>query len=100
MFIVSWYLNVLEPKLILMQKASIQLLFIPLCNKTKNPKKSLSASRCRFMTFWRRSESEQKKKKTNFVVFGVKKNSYAKFIVLRLMVTRYIGNMIAFLRCY
>ena len=40
------------------------------------------------------------KKKTNFVVFGVKKNSYAKFIVLRLMVTRYIGNMIAFLRCY
>ena len=29
-----------------------------------------------------------------------KKNSYAKLIVLRLMVTRYIGNMIVFLRCH
>ena len=30
----------------------------------------------------------------------IKKNSYAKFKVLRLTVTRYIRNMIAFLRCH
>ena len=30
----------------------------------------------------------------------IKKNSCAKLIVLRLMVTPYIGNMIAFLRCH
>ena len=30
----------------------------------------------------------------------IKKNSCAKLIVLHLMVTRYIGNMIAFLRCH
>ena len=30
----------------------------------------------------------------------IKKNSCAKLIVLRLMVTRYIGNMIVFLRCH
>ena len=30
----------------------------------------------------------------------IEKNSYAKLKVLRLMVTRYIGNMIAFLRCH
>ena len=30
----------------------------------------------------------------------IRKNSYAKLIVLRLMVTHYIGNMIAFLRCH
>ena len=30
----------------------------------------------------------------------LKKNSCAKLIVLRLMVTQYIGNMIVFLRCH
>ena len=30
----------------------------------------------------------------------IKKNSFAKLIVLRLMVTRYIGNMIVFLHCH
>ena len=30
----------------------------------------------------------------------IKKNSYAKFKVLRLMITRYIRNMIAVLRCH
>ena len=42
-----------------------------------------------------------RKKWTNFVVLAfIKKNSYAKLIVLRWMVTRYIWNIIAFLRCH
>ena len=41
------------------------------------------------------------KKRTNLVVIGVdNKNLCAKLIVLCLLVTRYIGNMIVFVRCH
>ena len=47
----------------------------------------------------RRSKSAQKKNEPTWLYSAlIKKNSYAKLIVLRLMITRYIGNMIVFLR--
>ena len=49
----------------------------------------------------RRSESAQKKNETTWLYLAlIKKNSCVKFIVLRLTVTRYIGNMIVFLHCH
>ena len=46
------------------------------------------------------SKSAQKKNEPTLLYSAlIKKNSCAKLIVLRLMVTRYVGNMIAFLRC-
>ena len=46
-------------------------------------------------------KSAQKKNEPTLLYSAmIKKNSYAKLIVLRLMVTRYIENMIAFLRCH
>ena len=49
----------------------------------------------------RRPKSAQKKNEPTWLYSAlIKKNSCAKLIVLRLMVTRYIGNMIVFLRCH
>ena len=49
----------------------------------------------------RTSKSAQKQNELILLYSAlIKKNSYAKLIALRLMVTRYIGNMIAFLRCH
>ena len=57
----------------------------------------ISAGRIGAVQNRRRSKSAQKKKKlTLLYLVLIKNDSYAKFIVLRLMVTRYIGNMIAF----
>ena len=48
----------------------------------------------------RRPKFAQKNEPTWLYSALIKKNSCAKLIVLRLMVTRYIGNMIVFLRCH
>ena len=48
-----------------------------------------------------RSKLAQKKNELTLLYSAmIKKKSCAKLIVLHLMVTRYIGNMIAFLRCH
>ena len=50
----------------------------------------------------RAGQNRRRKKNKLTLLYSalIKKNSYAKFKVLRLMVTRYVGNMIAFLRCH
>ena len=49
----------------------------------------------------RRSKSAKKKNESTLLYLAlIKKNSYAELIVLRLVVTCYIGNIIAFLHCH
>ena len=54
----------------------------------------------RFRTFRRNIIGAEKNELTLLYSALIKKNSCAKLIVLRLMVTRYIGNMIVFLHCH
>ena len=44
--------------------------------------------------------AQNKNEPTCLYLTLIKKNSCAKLIVLRLMITRYIGNMIVFLHCH
>ena len=68
-------------------------------NKIKQVRISAGQNRCRSKPVQVKIGTE-KNEPTWLYLALIKKNSYAKLIVLRLMVTRYIGSMIVFLRCH